>query len=310
MCGHIRARYSTNPPSTLPTRDQRAASGLIDQGARPVSSLASGLGGAGVATQICYPLTHGVVRDAVTVAAVLLLACACVAHAGSTRGAPWAAGLVLVTAGGGLFAEFVGTTTGLPFGGYTYTADGALGPELGSIPALIGPAWTFGAYPAWCAAQALIGPGQRAVTVLVAAWGLASWDLYPDPQMVADGKWMWIGPGPALPGVPDVPLTNYVGWLLVALLLTSALQGLGRALGGCATQPERDGLPLVLFCWAWLGSAIAHALLLGLPASAGYGLVGMGLVGLPLLARLLAGGPHVAGSRSPPGLAVLEGHPG
>lgn len=248
-------------------------------------SLAISFGGAGVATQICYPLTGGVVRDAVTVAAVLLLACACVAHAAATRGAPWAAGLVLITSGGGLLAEFVGTMTGFPFGGYAYTTDGALGPELGSVPLLIGPAWTFGTYLAWCAAQALTGPGKGAVTVLVAAWGLASWDFYLDPQMVADGRWVWAESAPALPGVPDVPLTNYAGWLLVAVLLGSALQGLDRALG--APRSERDGLPLMLFCWTWLGSAVAHALLLDLLASAGYGLVGMGLVGLPLLARLL-----------------------
>ncbi|MGH3929312.1 MAG: carotenoid biosynthesis protein [Pseudonocardiaceae bacterium] len=251
-----------------------------------MGSLAIGFGGTGVATQLCYPLTDGAARDAVTVAAVLLLACACVTHAASTRGAPWAAGLVLITTGGGLLAEFTGTTTGIPFGDYAYTTDGTLGPELGSIPVLIGPAWTFGAYPAWCAAQALIGPGKGAVTILVAAWGLASWDLYLDPQMVADGRWVWTDPGPTLPGVPDVPLTNYAGWLLVALLLCGALQGLDRALG--APRAERDGLPLVLFCWAWLGSAVAHAAFLGLPASAGYGLLGMGLVGLPLLGRLLS----------------------
>lgn len=271
---------------------------VTGQGARPVRSLAMGLGCAGVVAQICYPLTGGVVRDAVTVAAVLLLGCACIAHAAATRGAPWAAGLVLVTVGGGLLAEFVGTTTGVPFGGYTYLADGALGPELGSIPVLIGPAWTFGAYPAWCAAQALIGPGKGTITVLVAAWGLASWDLYLDPQMVADGRWVWTEPGPALPGVPEVPLSNYAGWLLVALLLCSALQGLDRALG--AYRPEGDGLPVMLFCWTWLGSALASAILLDLPASAGYGLAGMGMVGLPLLGRLLTRSGARASCRGEP----------
>ncbi|MGH3941377.1 MAG: carotenoid biosynthesis protein [Pseudonocardiaceae bacterium] len=258
-----------------------------------MSWLAIGFGGAGVTTQLYYPLTDGAARAAVTVAAVLLLAGACVTHAAATRGAAWAAGLVLITTGGGLLAEFAGTTTGVPFGAYAYTTDGALGPELGSIPVLIGPAWTFGAYPAWCAAQALTGGGKGAATILVAAWGLASWDLYLDPQMVADGRWVWIKPGPTLPGVPDVPLTNYAGWLLVALLLCGALQvlcgalqGLDRALG--APRPAPDGLPLTLFCWAWLGSAVAHGTFLGLLASAGYGFLGMGLVGVPLLYRLLS----------------------
>lgn len=260
--------------------------GATDHGARLVSSLAIGFGGAGIATQLCYPLTDGAARAAFTVAAVLLLACACVTHAAATRGTPWAAGLVLITTGGGLLAEFAGTTTGIPFGAYAYTTDGALGPELGSIPVLIGPAWTFGTYPAWCAAQALIGAGRGAATILVAAWGLASWDLYLDPQMVTDGRWVWIEPGPTLPGVPDVPLTNYAGWLLVALLFCGALHGLDRTLG--APRPERDNLPLTLFCWAWLGSAVAHVAFLGMPASAGYGFLGMGLVGSLLLRRRLS----------------------
>lgn len=248
--------------------------------------VALGFGGAGVAAQICYPLSEGTQRDLVTVAVVLLLASACVAHAVATRGARWAVGLVLITAGGGLLAEFVGTATGMPFGSYEYTTGGALGWELGPVPLVIGPAWTFGTYLAWCAAQAVLAGRRRGpVTVLVAAWGLASWDLYLDPQMVADGRWSWIGTGPGLPGVPEVPVSNYAGWLLVALVLCAAVDRMDRALG--SPQPEYDGLPQVLFCWTWLGSALAHAMFLGLPASAGYGLAGMGLIGVPLLAGLL-----------------------
>jgi putative membrane protein len=239
----------------------------------------------GVAAQISYPLVEGAWRDSVTVAVVLLLAAACVAHAAATRGARWAVGLVLITAGGGLLAEVIGTATGVPFGSYAYTTQGAFGPEAGSVPLLIGPAWTSGAYPAWCAAQALVGPGRGAVTVLVAAWGLASWDLYLDPQMVADRRWVWHTPGPTLPGVPEVPLSNYAGWLLVALMLGAALHGLDRAL---RTSPHgQDGLPLALFCWTWLGSALAHVMFLDLPAAAGYGLLGMGLIGMPLVRKLL-----------------------
>jgi putative membrane protein len=246
-----------------------------------------------VAAQICYPLAAGTARDLVTVAVVLLLAGACVSHAAATRGTWWAVGLVLVTTGGGLLAESVGTTTGFPFGSYTYTINGALGPEVGSVPLLIGAAWTWGAYPAWCAAQTVAGTRPGAVTVLAAAWSLASWDLYLDPQMVADGRWVWTDPGPALPGVPAVPLSNYAGWLLMALLLCGALYRLDQALG--APRPAHEGLPLALFCWTWLGSAVAHAVFLGLPASAGYGLVGMGLIGVPLLHTLLRQHSGVAG---------------
>ena len=251
-----------------------------------VRGVALGFGAAGVAAQICYPFTEGALRDLITVAVVVLLASACAAHAMATRGACWAGGLVLITVGGGLLAEYVGTTTGLPFGSYEYTTEGALGWELGPVPLVIGPAWTFGCYLAWCAAQAVLAePRRGAATVLVAAWGLVSWDLYLDPQMVADGRWSWTGTGPGLPGVRDVPLSNYLGWLLVALVLCAGIHRMDRALG--TPPPKHDGLPRVLFCWTWLGSALAHATFLDLPASAGYGLVGMGVIGIPVLATLL-----------------------
>jgi uncharacterized membrane protein len=262
-----------------------------DRGARAVESLALGLGCAAVLAQICYPLVEGATRDLVTVIVVLLLAASCVAHATATRGVRWAVGLVLVTAGVGLLAEFAGTATGLPFGDYAYTAHGTLGPEAATVPLLIGSAWIFGAYLAWCAATAVLGRGAGVLVVPVAAWGLASWDLYLDPQMVADGKWTWADPAPSLPGVPQVPLSNYAGWVLVALVICGLLYRMDRALGvpSRAHRPFTAALPPALFCWTWLGSAVAHAVFLGLPASAGYGLVGMGLIGVPLLATQVPG---------------------
>jgi putative membrane protein len=42
-----------------------------------------------------------------------------------------------------------------------------------------------------------------------------------------------------------------------------------------------------MFLWTWLGSALAHAVFLGLPYSAGYGSVVLGVLGVPLLVRLV-----------------------
>ncbi|MDH6290185.1 hypothetical protein M2275_005108 [Rhodococcus opacus] len=53
---------------------------------------------------------------------------------------------------------------------------------------------------------------------------------------------------------------------------------------------HRDGVPIGLFLWTWLGSALAHSVFLGSPElrySAIYGWLAMGILGVPLLVSLL-----------------------
>ena len=71
--------------------------------------------------------------------------------------------------------------------------------------------------------------------------------------------------------MPSVPLTNYLGWLLVAVVLMAAA-GRGRP-----TAPARDDtVPYALYLWTYASSVLAHAVFLGLPASALWGGLGMG----------------------------------
>ncbi len=59
---------------------------------------------------------------------------------------------------------------------------------------------------------------RRSLVVAVTAGAaLAAWDVFLDPQMVDAGHWTWADPSPGLPGVAHVPLTNFAGWLLVAV---------------------------------------------------------------------------------------------
>jgi uncharacterized membrane protein len=108
--------------------------------------------------------------------------------------------------------------TGFPFGSYAYSS--ALGPRLLGVPAVIPLAWTWMAWPAWLVAGRLVTGVFRAPLAGVA---LAAWDLFLDPQMVAEGYWTWHDRRPALPGVPDIPVSNYLGWLLVAVVLMALL---------------------------------------------------------------------------------------
>src|SRR5690242_10731348 len=225
----------------------------------PEMSLPVVLAGAAIAVQIAHPLLAGGALRAATVAAVLLFAAASLAHA--AQRSPADAVRVLVVAGGvGWVAEAVGVATGLPFGAYRYA--GTLGPELLGVPLLVPLAWTMMAYPCLLLGRRL--GTSTAARVALAAGTLAAWDLFLDPQMVADGHWVWVHPSPGLPGVPGVPLTNYVGWVLVALVITALLD---RVL------PERPAghlVPALLLGWTWLGSALGNLVFFGRPAVAAY----------------------------------------
>jgi uncharacterized membrane protein len=232
-----------------------------------------------VLLQICYPLTSGDTRAAFTVATVVLGYVLSVSHAGLTRGWRTAAVLVAVATGGGFLVEAVGVATGFPFGTYDYS--GQLGPKLLGVPLIIPLAWTWMAWPAWLAAVRLTE--RRVLRIVLAAVGLAAWDLFLDPQMVAEGYWTWRDATPALPGVPGIPIGNYLGWLGFALVLMAVLS----ALLGSSTQDPGDDRPIMaLWLWTYASSVLAHAVFLDLPASAVWGGIGMGLVVIPLATRL------------------------
>jgi uncharacterized membrane protein len=233
-----------------------------------------------VGVQVAYPLVDGQNRAALVIVTVVLGFVVSVSHAALTRGPATAAALVVITAGGGWAVEALGVVTGFPFGGYAYGE--ALGPALLHVPLVIPLAWTWMAWPAWIAAGRLTS--HRMARVLLAGVALAAWDLFLDPQMVAEGYWRWDPPAtPALPGVPGIPLTNYLGWLVVAvamMAILSAWVGRGRA--------DADDRPmLALYLWTYASSVLAHAVFLGLPASAVWGGLGMGVVAIPLVVRLV-----------------------
>ena len=248
--------------------------------ARPAAALRRlpvALAAATVLLQVAYPLLDGRARDVLTVVTVVAFFLASTSHALLHRGARWTALLVVVTAGTGLLAESVGTSTGVPFGEYDYA--GSLGPKLLSVPVVIPLAWTMMAYPSLLVGQHLAR--TRLGAAVVGGWALASWDLFLDPQMVEAGHWAWADVELSLPGSPDVPVSNLLGWVVVAVLMLSVLQHLPR-------READDRVPAALFLWTYASSVLAFAVFFGRPVVALVGGIGMGLVALPYARSLRA----------------------
>ena len=232
--------------------------------------------GAGVLAQVCYPLTSGTARDALTVITVLLVGAAALVHSYVSYGSRTLVVLALVCVIGGFAIEVLGVRTGVPFGDYRYT--GGLGAGVFGVPVVIAFAWPMLAWPAALAARRLCR--SFAARVVVGAWALAAWDLFLDPQMVAAGHWAWADPTAHLPGVAAVPLTDYAGWLVVSAAMSLALQSVLRG------RNADDWWPLVFYVWTWASSTLALAAFLDLPAAALWGGIAMGAVAVPLTRTL------------------------
>jgi uncharacterized membrane protein len=231
-----------------------------------------------VGLEIAYPLAHGIGRRDLTVAIVVTFFLASTAHALVWRGLTWTAAFLVITVGGGLGVEALGTRAGVPFGDYVYT--GTLSGAFLGVPWVVPLAWAMFAYP--CLVLARRVSRSALVVPILAAFALASWDLFLDPMMTAEGYWRFTHPSPVLAHVPTVPVVNYVGWFLTALVMMVLLDQLPRRV-----VPE--GQPAVLFFWTYFSSVIGNMLFFHRPWVAVYGGIAMGVVAIPYAWSLWAG---------------------
>ena len=138
--------------------------------------------------------------------------------------------------------ENLGVATGFPFGPYHYTD--ALGPKLGYVPLMIGPAYLGVGYLSWVLATVLAGDVKRGadaaqtfVTPLIGAFIMVLWDLSMDPMASTVAQWwIWEQGG----GFFGVPLQNFLGWYLtvIAFMLVFALYLRARAPEPALPQPR------------------------------------------------------------------------
>jgi lycopene beta-cyclase len=174
--------------------------------------------------------------------------------------------------------EFLGHTTGFPFGDYDYTE--LLQPQIGGVPLLIPIAWFMMFGPAWAVAYTLLGGRIETWPRRLAFCGLSTvaitaWDLFLDPQMVGWGFWIWAEPS----GYFGIPWVNYFGWLLTGFLATLAVVTVLR--------PSRlPALPLlIVYGVVWFLQTIGLAVFWSQPGPALVGSVAMGALLLLALRR-------------------------
>ncbi|MEU8036580.1 carotenoid biosynthesis protein [Streptosporangium sp. NPDC049078] len=180
------------------------------------SAIGTALLGAMLVAQVATGLqTRPILLTSVVVLllAASALAFACATHSPARVFAAFAA--VVAT---GYAAEWIGIRTGVPFGAYHYTD--VLQPALGGVPVIVAVAWG-GMGLAAHAVAAAIAPGSRAARIVTGALALTAWDLFLDPQMMRLDLWVWHDPGP----YRDVPISNFVGWFVVSLLVMALLEG-------------------------------------------------------------------------------------
>lgn len=128
---------------------------------------------------------------------------------------------IAVTALVGFAAEVLGTSTGFPFGQYYYTD--FLGPKVLGVPEVVPLVWFVIAYLAFSISQSVFQEDRRRILGMasLAAFGAVSWDFLVDPMFSSYGYWIWTKQFIPLPKLSEIPLTNFVGWFVIVVLMLS-----------------------------------------------------------------------------------------
>lgn len=159
-------------------------------------------------------------------------------------------------------AEYIGVSTGFPFGKYFYTA--SLQPQIGNVPLLIPFAWLMMLPPSWSMAQKITGKAGKSIQFLiVSSLAFTAWDIFLDPQMVGFKLWNWLSPGQFF----GIPFSNYAGWFLAAFIISYFAN----------YQSSRSSLLYVIYILTWLIETVGLGIVWHQPLPALIGFVVMGI---------------------------------
>jgi putative membrane protein len=163
------------------------------------------------------------------------------------RGNPRRASALAIACGLGFVIEWIGSTSGFPFGAYAYSA--LLMPKLFGVPCVMAMSWANISISSYL----LAGSGGRLRRILIGAALMVTWDLTIDPTM---GRlypfWTWAAPG----SYYGIPATNFAGWLGCAVVFMLLFDLVG--LTGATWRP--DARLVRLYYAANIAASVALAL--------------------------------------------------
>jgi uncharacterized membrane protein len=146
-----------------------------------------------------------------------------------------------------LTSELLGTSTGFPFGHYSYLS--GLGYKIaGLVPFTIPLSWFYLGLCSYLLARAGIGKKFGALgaigAIALGSLMLTSWDFVLDPAMSQTVMpfWYWHQPGAFF----GMPYQNFVGWMGTGFVYISIAALLWRN-QEIRLQPEQLNLPLVVY---------------------------------------------------------------
>lgn len=186
---------------------------------------------------------------------IWMLLAAAVIHGEAVRseGAPKAGVGALLVMVGSAVVEWIGATTGWPFGPYVYTD--RFGPRVGVLPLAIPLAWFVivqGARLTLARWRPALGRVELALGVGLAA---VITDLNLEPiAWKLRGYWLWYPGDPKPPAWP--PWENYAAWFVVAAILAFAMPSFRGGRAPSLRPAAVLGLMNGLFLWLHLARAL------------------------------------------------------
>ena len=147
----------------------------------------------------------------------------------------------------GWIIEIVGVKTGVIFGHYHY--EGALGIKIAEVPPLIGVNWILMVYSS-LAVLSQLKIDNKLTLIIIGALSITLLDLLIEPVAIALNFWSWEN--------NTIPLQNYFGWFVTALILNSVL-----TIGYKKITHNSLALPILLMQVAFFGLLYVKLLLFG-----------------------------------------------